>query len=178
MSADTHTDTVIPNTNFSVIACDDLNQDRMVESSKWKSYYLRKMPDVGVDSLMDSLHTFQLRGKQYVSCFKDDERCRIVTWLGQVGRRLSKGWCLLDDARNWVEMSPTFAKYVGVGDLFGQPAGGFTYYRELSTDEPTQSDWIKSLSDKIAELEGYNYGDDYNTRVISPLRKALSALAA
>ena len=156
-----------------VVSSVDFNQHVMPESSNWRSWHLRTNPSAGSkDELIHPMHTFSLRGTQYIECSKDDTRCRIVKWIGGVGRSLVAGWCLLDSEKNVVDMSTTFAKYVGGGDLFGQKAGGLTYFRELPTEAPSATDWIAGLTDQIAELEGYGYGDDYDSRIITPLRAA------
>lgn len=160
-------------TTLLVVSSVDFNQNVMTESSNWRSWHLRTNPSAcAKDELIHPMHTFSLRGTQYIECSKDDTRCRLVKWLGGVGRSLVAGWCLIDSEKNVVDMSTTFAKYVGGGDLFGQKAGGLTHFRELLTEAPIATDWIAGLSDQIAELEGYRYGADYDSRIIAPLRAA------
>ena len=164
-------------TTLLVVSSVDFNQRVMTESSNWRSWHLRTNPSAcNKDELIHHMHTFSLRGKQYIECSKDDARCRIVKWLGGVGRSLVAGWCLVDDDKNVVDMSTTFAKYVGGADLFGKQAGGVEYFRELLDADPIAADWIASLNDQIAELEGYGWGADYDARIIAPLRAARAEL--
>ncbi len=165
---------------LSVISVKDFNQNRMAETTNWRSWYLNN--DGGRQ--IQSLQAFHLQGKTYVSCAQSDARARCVTWLASNGSgrhaHFVEGWCLLDGDRKAVEMSGTFAKYIGGGALFGRPAGGFTYWREMTTEEPTAADWIAAIDATIAECEPRIVwaGEDYRKEVIAPRKAARAQLQA